>query len=144
MATKIHPPSESTATFIRQNLMQTGIDYPYHLWRMWKTYLEERDMKAPQWSSFKVYFRVVERAGLVRRVPTPPGVEPIRAGLKPAKRTYFELTPELIDDLKKWRNPQVVVFGERVRLGKRRYRRRILGLPPKTKGGRPRLKRQPY
>ena len=135
----MHPPSESTATFIKINLLESGVDYPYNLYRKWKAYLHERGMKAPKWDSFKVYFRTVERAGLVTRTATPPDVEEYKGHLKPAKRTYYKLVEERLGDHEAWRNPQVAVFGDIVRLGRERYRKRKARLQAKRKRGRPRL-----
>ena len=145
MSQKIHPPSESTATFIKNRLSVLEKDYPYNMWKSWCQHLSELDMKGPKYSSFKVYLRVVVHAGLIRRTSTPPDVVEFvdEHGLKPFKRSYYELVPEQIGNEESWRNPQVAVHGERVRLGKRRYRRKILGIPP-MKRGRPRKEQRKY
>ena len=135
---KAHPPSESTATFIRELLLKERKSYPYAMWKKWCNHLARLQMKSPKFSSFTKYIYTLVRAGLIRKTTAPPRAVVYSGQLKPLKRSYYELVRSKVDDYDSWRNPQVVVWGEKMRLGKRRYRRRIMRLPPTTKRGRPR------
>jgi hypothetical protein len=141
--TKAHPPSESSATFIKNTLLKVKKDYPYSLWRKWKVHLEAKGFKAPKYSSFRVFLYACKRAGLVRRTSSPPDVVEYANGLKPFKRSYYELVPGEVDNLEKWRNPQVAVWGVTAGYGRDKYRKKVLGIPPKPVG-RPRKERRKY
>jgi hypothetical protein len=131
---KIHPPSESTASFIRDILIKNDKDYPYRMWRAWCLHLESRSMKPPKYESFRKYVYTLVRANLIRHTTAPTEARVEFPNLKPLPPSYYEIVPKNIDDYEKWRNPQVVVWGEKMRLGKRRYRRRQLGLPQLSRG----------
>jgi len=131
---KTHPPSESTAIFIRDWLLRHKKDYPYSMWKAWCDHLKRLQMKAPKNESFRKYIYTLTRAKLIRKVPIQTRQDKEWVNLKPFPRSYYELVPENIDDDELWRNPQVAVWGEKMRLGKRRYRRQILQLPPLRRG----------
>lgn len=135
---KAHPPSESTAIFIRHLLLKKSPRYVLEMHKLWCKHLERLGMKPPRYDSFCRYVRVVAQAGLIRLTSQPKGVDIYKGNLKPVPRKYYELVPSRVNDLEKWRNPQVVVYGEKMRLGARRYSRRVLHLPRKTEVGRPR------
>lgn len=135
---RIHPPSESTAQFIRDLLLRKGKSYPYEMWKLWCIHLTRLGMKSPKLSSFMKYMYVLVRAGLVRKTTTPTDLVKQPVKKTPFTRSYYEIVSNKARDDKSWSNPQVVVYGERMRLGKRRYRRQVLKLPPAPRSGRPR------
>lgn len=138
---KVHPPSESTAIFIRDWLLRNKSDYPYSMWKAWRNHLKRLQMKAPKQVSFRKYIYTLTRAKLLRRTTTRTKQDKEWINLKPYPRSYYELVPENIDNDELWRNPQVAVWGEKMRLGKRRYRRRIMQLKALPRG-RPRAPRK--
>lgn len=139
---RIHPPSESTAIFVRDWLLRHKKDYPYSMWKAWCAYLQTFQMKPPKLSSFMKYFYVLRKAGLVRRAspPSDPAIAKRPSPFK--KRAYFELILSKLSDKEAWANPQVAVYGEKMRFGKRRYRKEVLHLPVQPrKRGRPRIRK---
>lgn len=139
---RIHPPSESTAIFIRDWLLKHKMDYPYSMWKAWRDHLKRLQMKAPQQTSFRKYIYTLTRAQLLRRIPAQIKQDKEWANLKPFPRSYYELIPKNIDNEELWRNPQVAVWGEKMRWGKRRYRKRILHLTPLPRGRPPKPRRK--
>jgi hypothetical protein len=74
---------------------------------------------------------------------TAPPVNPTLAGRKSpfTKRNYYELVLSKLGD-ESWSNVQVAVYGERMRLGRKRYRKEVLHLPVQPrKRGRPRIRK---
>jgi len=139
---KIHPPSESTAIFIRSRLLEFGKDYPYSLWRKWKAHLEAKGFRPPTYASFRKFLYACRRAGLIRHTSPPERQPPEVGGLTPMRRRYHELVPEEVNNREKWRNPQVAVWGEKMRFGRDKYRRKVLGIPAKPVGRPPKQKKK--
>lgn len=131
---KIHPPSESTATFVRDWLIRHKKDYPYSMWKAWCARLTKLGMKPPQYASFIKYMYVLRRAKLVRRTESPRKQPSKYPNLRPTPPSYYELNPLNIEDEEAWRNPQVAVWGEKMRFGRRRYRRRVMQVTALTRG----------
>jgi len=134
MKDKMHPPSESTSQFIRKYLTEKGKSYPWKMYRLWCFHLKRLGMKSPKFDSFRKYIWVLTKLGLIRRTKSPP-YKP----LSPILRVYYELVPKTlvpksVDVDKAWKNPQRALFGEKMRLGRRRYRRRILKKPALVPG----------
>jgi len=130
----MHPPSESTATFIRERLLEVKKDYPYSMWKLWKEHLLARNMKPPLYESFRKYVYTLKRAGLIRKASAPTKRRVAHGGLKPTEPSYYELVANQIGNTEAWQNPQVAVWGEKMRFGARKYARKVLGLPPKKRG----------
>lgn len=140
---KSHPPSESTAAFIRTWLLKNKKDYPYRMFKAWCAHLERLQMKPPKQTSFMKFFYCLRRAGLVRRTTTPRDATAQKRKSPFKERHYYELMPNKPSDQARideaWRNVQVFVYGERMRLGRKQYRKQILHLPVQPrKLGRPR------
>lgn len=55
---------------IRDYLLRVGSDSQMNIWRAIKSDTEAQDNKAPSWSSFQNYFRLLKRANLVVEDPT--------------------------------------------------------------------------
>jgi len=136
----MHPPSESTSHFIRKHLTEKRKSYPWKMYRLWCLHLQQLNMKTPKFESFRKYIWVLTKLGLIRRTKSPP-YKP----LSPILRVYYELAPKKlvpknVDVDKAWKNPQRALFGEKMRLGRRRYRRRVLNrlalAPGRPKGSR--------
>ena len=128
------PGFRSVADWIRYELSLRE-NYPYGLWRRYISLLE-RLAKVPPESlpSYKSFWRTIyllNQLGLIRKVR----VE--RQKGKPP-RSYYAVVRERIDDPLWFENPQRVVARMRgwrpTWLGRRRYRRRVLGLPPLPRG----------
>ena len=131
---RAHPPSESTATFIRARLLKVRKDYPYNMWRLWKEHLKRLDMRAPMYDSFRHYIWVLKRANLIQRVSTTEKPSKQYGNLRPRSPSFYALVRDQIGNIKAWANPQVAVYGEKMRFGARKYRRKVLGLPPHKRG----------
>ena len=129
---KTHPPSESTARFIKDFLTKHGKGYAYGLWQAWSEHLHKKGFKEPKIESFRKYLWVLVKLNLIKKTKAP--AYRIRSRFI---REYYELVPSQIANKKAWANPSVALYGERARLGRRRYRKKVLHLPPK-KVGRPR------
>ena len=134
-------PYPSTGTFILDYLRAVGEDYPYNVWKELRAQLRAEGQRAPILSSFYSYWHVCEQMDLIRFTREEPGE---RLG----PRKFFELVPENTDS-KDWRNPRAALdmrLGRTVpdphtgkpvpvsRLGRRRYRRRVLKVPPLRRG----------
>ena len=137
-------PQPGTGTFIRDHLKRVGEDYPYNVWKELRAYLASIGRKSPTLLSFQHYWHICHETELIRFSREEPGER-----LWP--RRFYRLVPENMNS-KDWRNPQAALdlrmgrttpdpaTGKMVpvsRLGRRRYRRRVLGVPPK-RVGRPR------
>jgi len=128
MALQPRSPQISTWRFIRTRLLITGGDYCYGVWRAFKDYLEQvHGMKAPRYSSFAKYWWVLKKLGFIEPFMRVRG----KAGIP---RVLYRVVPGKEDERLWPSNPQVELFGDRVRLGRRRYRRRVLKVPPKPVG----------
>lgn len=126
------PTAPSTWRFIRTRLLITKSDYAYNVWKAFSKYLiEQFGQKPPRYSSFAKYWWILKELGFIEPIGKP------KKGPKGGKpRQLYRVAPGKEDE-KLWpSNPQYEIYGERVRLGRRRYRRRILEVPPK-KVGRP-------
>lgn len=141
---KIHPPSESTATFVRDWLLKHKKDYPYGMWKAWRDYLHGFGFKEPKLESFRKYLWILTKLSLIRRTEVAPYEIESRF-----LRQYYELVPRQVNNEEAWANPSAALdlrqgrtipdpqTGEPIplsRLGRRRYRKKILGLPPKPIG----------
>ena len=145
------PTVVSTAGFIRTRLRVTKGDYCYRTWKEFSSYLVEQvSEKPPKFTSFARYWWILKELGLIEPFGKP----------KPSKRgrpAVFYRVVAGMESSPKWKNPQAefdIIKGrlfldpstkEKVpksRLGARRYRRRVLGLPPR-KPGRPRKVKPP-
>lgn len=124
MALKPRSPQISTWRFIRTRLLVTGGDYCYGVWRAFKAYLERvHGMEAPEYRSFARYWWLLKKLGFI---------EPFRRvrGKAGKPRVLYRIVPGKEDERLWPSNPQAYVYGDRVRLGRRRYRRRVLKIPP--------------
>ena len=130
----MHPPSESTAAFIRVHLLKVKKDYPYNMWRLWKQHLNHLNFRHPTYASFRKYVYVLKRAKLIRKTSSPSNMVKPHGNLRPLEPSFYELVPHMINNNNVWANPQVAIWGEKMRYGKRKYRRKILGLPPSKRG----------
>ena len=132
---KKRPPIIPTGEWIRDHLMLVGEDYAYSMWKQFSTYLILRGVTPPpSYQSFARYIWILKRLRLIQ----PTRIEYTPHG-KP--RQYYRLTPGAEFREEEWKNPQKILYGEKVALGRRRYRRRVLKLPPKPRG-RPRRARE--
>ncbi len=144
---KIHPPSESTAQFIKNYLLQNKKAYAYGLWKAWSEHLHRLGFKEPKIESFRKYLWILAKLDLIRKTKAPSYQIKSRF-----LREYYELNPKQIGNEKGWVNPSAALDLQQGRtildpqtgkaiplskLGRRRYRKKVLGLPPK-KVGRPR------
>jgi len=121
----------NTWGFIRTRLLVTRSDYCYRVWHEFSRYLiEEFGQRPPTYASFAKYWWILKQLGFIEPIGPP------RTGKGGKPRQFYRIVPgKEPEDL--WPgNPQYELYGEPVRLGRRRYRRRILKLPPK-KPGRP-------
>lgn len=128
-ALKPRSPTESTWEFIRTSLLISKGDYIYRVWKKFSRYLiEEFGMRPPTYPSFARYCWILKQLGLIEPFGPP------RKGKSGKPRQFYRIVPgKESKDL--WPlNPQYEVYGEAVRLGRRRYRRRVLKLPPKPVG----------
>lgn len=126
---KPRAPTVSTWKFIRTRLLVTKGDYAYHVWKQFSKFLAEQyGQEPPTYLSFARYWWLLKELGLIEPVGRP---KKSRRG-KP--RQLYRVVPGKESE-KLWpSNPQVQMYGESVRLGRRRYRRRILKVPPKPVG----------
>ena len=83
--------------WIRGHLEDVGRDYPYSMWKLWRSFLQRAGLKikAGTYQAFRNYIYVLRRLGLIRR-----------AGGSPSTFTkkYYALNPEKINS-PLWRNP---------------------------------------
>ena len=143
------PSGVSTAEFIRTRLRKG--DYCYRVWKEFSSYLiEQHGERPPKFSSFARYWWILHQIGLIEHIGRP---KPMKRG-RPAQ--LYHVVPGL-EGSPKWKNPQAEfdilkgrlftdpATGEKIpvsRLGARRYRRRVLKLPPR-RPGRPRKVKPP-
>jgi hypothetical protein len=131
---KIHPPSESTAQFVKDFLLKQGkgysYGYSYGMWKAWCDHLHSLGFKGPKIESFRKYLYILSELGLIRKAKGAPSYKIQGRFL----RVYYELVPSQIANEKAWKNPSVALYGEKARLGRRRYRKKVLHLPPKSVG----------
>lgn len=83
--------------WIRGHLQDVGRDYPYSMWKRWKSFLEDAglNIEAGKYQAFRTYIYVLRKLGLIRRA----GGSPSTFGKK-----YYELNPEGINS-PLWKNP---------------------------------------
>jgi len=145
------PTIVSTAGFIRSRLLITKGEYCYRTWKEFSTYLVEiHNEKPPKFQSFARYWWILKELGLIEPVGRP---KPGKSG-RPTQ--FYRVVPGM-EDSPLWKNPQAefdIIKGRiwldpvtkievpKTRLGARRYRRRVLKLPPR-KPGRPRKVKPP-
>jgi hypothetical protein len=129
---KAHPPSQSTARFIRDFLQRHGKGYSYGMWRAWSEHLHQKGFKGPTVESFRKYLWILTKLGLIQKTAAPSYRIKSRFA-----RQYYELVASQVGNEKVWANPSVALYGEKARLGRRRYRKKILHLAPR-RVGRPR------
>ena len=83
--------------WIRGHLQDVGQDYPYNMWKRWRSFLEEAGLKikAGNYAAFRTYIWVLKRLGLI-----------VRAGGSSATFTkkYYGLNPEKVNS-SMWRSP---------------------------------------
>jgi len=127
------PTLPSTWGFIRSRLLLTRGDYCYRVWQEFSKYLMEVfGQTPPTYASFAKYWWILKQLGLIEPVGLP------RKGPKGGKpRQFYRIVPGKEPENLWPGNPQFELYGESVRLGRRRYRRRVLKIPPK-RVGRPR------
>jgi len=137
-------PQPGTADFIKSHLSSMLEDYVYGAYKIFCQKLKAIGQRNPSYDSFRKYWWVCSQMNLIqftREQPT--------ENLQP--RRYYRLVRSNINS-EAWQNPQAALdlrmgrtipdpaTGKMVpvsRLGRRRYRRRVLGVPPK-RVGRPR------
>jgi len=124
------PTLPSTGGFIRSRLLITKGDYAYRVWQAFSRLLVEvHGQKPPRYSSFAKYWWILKQLGLI---------EPIGAPTRGPKggrpRQLYRIVPGKEPERLWPTNPQYEMYGEAVRLGRRRYRRRVLKIPPKGVG----------
>ena len=145
------PTMISTATFIRDHLQTTKGDYCYHVWKLFSAYLTNIQFETPpKYDSFKRYWWILSNLGLIEPIGPP------QKGKRGLPIQLYRIKPGMAES-PKWRNPQAeldILRGRLwldpatkrkipvTRLGARRYRRRVLKLPPR-KPGRPRKVKPP-
>ena len=130
-------PHPGTGDFIKAYLQRVGEDYINNTYRAFCKFLENEGQQSPSYNSFRVYWYVCTQLNLIEFVR-----EEAIANLIP--RRYYRLVQQNVNS-KKWRNPRAALdlregrtipdplTGQPVpvsKLGKRRYRRRVLGKPP--------------
>jgi hypothetical protein len=137
-------PQPGSGDFIKSHLQHAGEDYIYHAYKAFCQSLKAIGQRGPSYDSFRKYWWTCAEMNLIEFVRE----QPI-GNLEP--RRYYRLVRSNINN-EAWQNPQAALdlrtgrtipdpaTGKPVpvsRLGRRRYRRRVLGLPPK-RVGRPR------
>jgi len=83
--------------WIRGHLQDVGRDYPYSMWKLWKSFLEEAglNIEAGRYQAFRTYIYILRKLGLIRRVGSSPSI---------FGKRYYELDPEKINS-PSWKNP---------------------------------------
>ena len=86
--------------WIRGHLQDVGRDYPYSMYKRWKSFMERSglNIKAGTYQQFRTYIYVLKRLGLIRRA----GGSPSSRGNFP--RNYYSLIPDKISS-PLWKNP---------------------------------------
>jgi len=134
------PGYESVALWIRDELMRRPTN-PYELYRRYRSALitlaRLDPKKVPRFSSFWRYLYSLKKLGLIHVAG--------RATKDNRRISIYAVVPGREDDPLWWKNPQRELARRRrwrpTWLGRRRYRRRVLGLPP-GRPGRPRRAEQ--
>lgn len=134
-------PQPGTADFIKSHLQRTGEDYIYHAYKVFCEKLRAIGQRCSSYDSFRKYWWICAQMDLIEFVRE----QPI-GNLQP--RRYYRLVRSNINS-KVWQNPQAGLdlrmgrttpdpaTGKMVpvsRLGRRRYRRRVLKVPPLARG----------
>ena len=85
--------------WIRGHLQDVGRDYPYNMWKLWRSFLEEAglNIKAGTYAQFRTYIYVLKQLGLVKRI----GRSPSGRGFK---KSYYALNPDKVGS-PLWKNP---------------------------------------
>jgi hypothetical protein len=137
--TKIVRPG--TSSFIKSHLEHVGEDFVYGAYKAFCQKVEAIGQQGPSYDSFRKYWWICAQLRLIEFVRE----QPIK-NLQP--RRYYRLVRSNINN-KAWQNPQAAldlrmgrtipdpVTGRPVpvsRLGRRRYRRRVRGVPPLARG----------
>jgi len=133
-----------TGTFIRDHLSSVLEDYVYNSYKAFCQSLKKVGQRCPTYNSFRVYWCVCVEMDLLQFVHE----EPSEFG---QPRRYYRLVQKNVNS-PVWNNPRASLdlrkghtvpdplTGKPIpisRLGRRRYSRRVLGVPPK-RVGRPR------
>lgn len=139
--TKTRKPWHSTGKFIKDYLLGVGEDYPYSIWMELCEWLKQRGEPCPKYHSFRRYWYCLTELNLVEFVRE-------EKWKSPFLRKYYRVVEENIDS-EDWGNPQRALdfikgrvwtdplTGKKIpitSLGGRRYRTKILGLPPRKRG----------
>jgi len=152
-------------SFIRDYIKRHGPSSPYDIWKAYVAYMKSLGYSKNQVASYQAFSRYIwlltkgvqkgvlleaAKNNAVRRAiimvgrkegnrwALPPFIIPVaRAPSSRGKpKTLYTTNPEIPDVL--WEaNIQALIYP-RTRLGKRRYERRVQGVPPKRLRGRPR------
>jgi len=92
--------------WIRGHLEDVGRDYPYSMYKRWKSFIEGSglNIKTGNYAQFRTYIYVLKRLGLIHRIE--------RTGGSPFSKNYYALIPDkLYSPL--WDNPfkHISIFG---------------------------------
>lgn len=101
---KTHPPSESTATFIKDFLTKHGKGYSYGMWKAWADHLHRLGFKEPKIESFRKYLWILKKLGLIQKTKAPSYKIESRF-----LREYYELVRKQIGNEKAWSNPSAAL-----------------------------------
>jgi len=128
---KKRPPIIKTGLWIRDHLMTVGEDYTYRMWQDFVFHLKSVGEYVPvtpypSYQSFARYVWILKKIGLIE--PTR-----IERSISGRPRQYYRIRPGM-EYSKAWENPQKALYGDKVVLGRRRYRKKILKLPPRPVG----------
>lgn len=134
-------PRPGTGDFIKAHLRKVKEDYINNVHRKFCEFLKARGHRCCSYKSFRHYWYVCVKLGLLEFVREEPGKRPL-------PRRYYRLNPRKLQS-KDWQNPQAAldlrrgrtfpdpVTGEPIpisKLGARRYRRWVKKEPPKPVG----------
>lgn len=123
------PTMPSTWRFIRTRLIVTRGDYCYRVWKEFSKYLVEQfGQRPPTYQSFSRYWWILKQLGLIEPLGRPRKSK----GGKPSQ--LYRVVPGREPESTWPTNPQFEMYGVNVRLGKRRYKRRVLKIPPPPPG----------
>jgi len=138
---KTRIPRPGTADFIKSHLQHGREDYVYSAYKAFCQKVEAIGQQGPSYDSFRKYWWVCAQLRLIEFVREE------QVG-KPEPRRYYRLVMSNINS-KVWRNPQAELdlrMGRMIpdpvtgapipvsRLGRQRYRRRVLKVPPLARG----------
>lgn len=106
--------------FIRRYLLEKGEAYIHETWMAFARALKEAGIEWwGTYTSFRRYFYMLERLGLIWFVRSEPGLKP---ELQP--RRYYAVVPEFADLIEAWVRPQVVLYPETV-WGRKDYSKKV-------------------